>query len=129
MRLERDRGAAAVEFALVAVLLVTLLVGIMEFGRLWAIQGSLAQAARDGARTAAITGSDTAGKARLEESFRPLGGAAGDGLGNQLPQQTGTVGQPNCEWSVQPTYEVRSLTGFIGEGWTVSARGTMRCDG
>ena len=51
------------EFALVALLLITLLMGILEFGRLWAIQGSLAQAARDAARTAAITDSDAAGRA------------------------------------------------------------------
>ncbi len=51
-----DRGAAAVEFALVAMMLVTLLFGTIEFGRFWMIQSSLSQIAREGAREMAIHG-------------------------------------------------------------------------
>lgn len=50
----RDRGAAAVEFALIALMLITILFGIFEGGRLWMIQSSLSQAAREGAREMAI---------------------------------------------------------------------------
>lgn len=128
MRGHPDRGAAAVEFALVALLLITLLMGILEFGRLWAIQGSLAQAARDAARTAAITDSDAAGRDKLEEVFWPLG-PAGAGLAGQTPVRSGTAGEADCLWSVQPTYSTSSLTGFFGTDWTITAKGAMRCNG
>src|SRR4051812_14856468 len=50
-----ERGAAAVEFALVVPLLIALVFGIAEFGRAWFIQSTLAGAAREGARAAAIS--------------------------------------------------------------------------
>lgn len=49
-----DSGAAAVEFALVAMLLVTLLVGIIQFGYLFFQWLELTHAAREGARWAAL---------------------------------------------------------------------------
>ena len=49
-----NRGAAAVEFALVAVLLFTLLFGLLDFGRALFQWNSAAEATRRGARTAAI---------------------------------------------------------------------------
>lgn len=55
--LKRDRseeGAAAVEFALVAMILVTLLVGIMQFGYLFFQWNEITHAAREGARWAAL---------------------------------------------------------------------------
>jgi Flp pilus assembly protein TadG len=51
----RERGAAAVEFALVVLPLLMILFGIIEFGRIYLIQLSLTNAARDAARTVAIS--------------------------------------------------------------------------
>ena len=49
-----DRGAAAVEFAIVLVVLLLIIFGIIDFGRLlFAVQGMKA-ASREGARTAAV---------------------------------------------------------------------------
>jgi Flp pilus assembly protein TadG len=57
MRLQRSaiqrRGAAAVEFAVVLPLLLMLLVGVWELGRIIHVQIILNNAARDGARLAA----------------------------------------------------------------------------
>lgn len=54
MRLHRDEGAAAVEFALVSLLLFLLVFGIIEFGfAFYSVQGAAA-AAREGARRAAV---------------------------------------------------------------------------
>jgi Flp pilus assembly protein TadG len=50
----RRRGAALVEFAIVAPLLLLLVLGIMEFGMIMHDYIMLAQGAREGARTAAI---------------------------------------------------------------------------
>lgn len=53
MRDRRSRGAALVEFVLVLPLLVTLVLGIFEFGNLWRQVGSLERAAHQGARAVA----------------------------------------------------------------------------
>ena len=51
----RRRGAAAVEFAFCLPFLVTILLGIIEMGRLMMVKEILVNCARDGARTAAVT--------------------------------------------------------------------------
>lgn len=54
LRARSDRGAAAVEFALVAPILILLVVGIAEFGRAYNVQNSLSAAAREGVRVMAL---------------------------------------------------------------------------
>ena len=49
-----ERGAVAVEFALVAPILLALVMGIVEFSNVYNAQVSVTQAAREGARTMAI---------------------------------------------------------------------------
>jgi Flp pilus assembly protein TadG len=49
-----ERGAAAVEFALVLPVIILLLFGIIEFGRAWNVKQVLTDAAREGARVAAV---------------------------------------------------------------------------
>lgn len=51
----RERGAAAVELALVAPILLALLAGIIEFSYAYNTQISVSQAAREAARTYAVT--------------------------------------------------------------------------
>ena len=51
---QKERGAVAVEMAIILPLLLMLLIGIIEFGRVFNVQISLSQAAREGARHAAI---------------------------------------------------------------------------
>ena len=53
-RAPRDRGAAAVEFALLLPMLLLLVFGIIDFGRALNAQITLTQAAREGARLDAI---------------------------------------------------------------------------
>ena len=62
-----DRGAAAVEFALVLPLLVMLIFGIVDFGRMLNAKITLTEAAREGARAASLIGRD-AGVARAREA-------------------------------------------------------------
>jgi len=49
-----DRGAAAVEMALVMPLLILMVMGIIDFGRIFNGEIQLSQAAREGARVAAL---------------------------------------------------------------------------
>lgn len=53
-----DRGAAAVEFALVVPILLLILIGIINFGFVFAQQISLNNAARQAARYAVVDGRD-----------------------------------------------------------------------
>jgi len=59
----RRRGAAAVEMALVAPLLVLLFFGIVEFGSIFYVRNMMVHAAREGARELATQG------ATLEEAI------------------------------------------------------------
>jgi Flp pilus assembly protein TadG len=47
-------GQSLVEFAMVAILLILLVVGICEFGRVWNIYQVITNAAREGARLASL---------------------------------------------------------------------------
>ena len=49
-----ERGAAAVEFALILPILLLLVLGVVEFSRVYNVQISLSNAAREGARYMAI---------------------------------------------------------------------------
>lgn len=63
----RQRGVAAVEFALVAALFFTLLIGIMEMGRILFYWNSAAEATRLGARIAVVCDLNDADiKARMQ---------------------------------------------------------------
>jgi Flp pilus assembly pilin Flp len=63
----RQRGAAAIEFALIAGLFFTLLIGIMEMGRVLFYWNSAAEATRLGARLAVVCDLNDADiKARMQ---------------------------------------------------------------
>ena len=51
----RERGAAAVEFALVAPVLLWLVFGIISYGYMLSFRQAISQAAAEGARAAAVT--------------------------------------------------------------------------
>lgn len=53
-KLKKRRGAAAVEFAIVAPVFILLIFGIIEFGRAMMVQQILVNASREGARRAVL---------------------------------------------------------------------------
>ncbi|MBT8225640.1 MAG: pilus assembly protein [Dactylosporangium sp.] len=77
----RDRGAAAVELALVMPLLLLVLCGIIDFGRMYNTQITLTQAAREGARAAAY-GQDPAARVSL--------------AGRDLPEAVSVTASTTC---------------------------------
>jgi len=79
VRARSERGAAAVEFALISLVLLTLLIGIIQASLwFWAYQVG-AHAAREGARVAAVDPCDTGAiDARVQE--RAEGAAAGSAV-------------------------------------------------
>ena len=68
-----QRGAAAVEFAIVLPVLMLMLVGIVDFGLVMGAQSQLSNAAREGGRAGALTGlkSDAETAARTAISDMP----------------------------------------------------------
>ncbi|MFH1746231.1 MAG: TadE family protein [Planctomycetota bacterium] len=71
---QRHWGAATVEMAVVAPLLLTMLFGIIEYGWVFSVKQALTTAAREGARTAALPGT-TEGEVetRVAEFLNPMG--------------------------------------------------------
>lgn len=55
-----ERGAAAVEFALILPILATLLFGIIDYGDMLSVRQAVSQAAAEGARAAAVNPDDGA---------------------------------------------------------------------
>lgn len=134
MRRLSERGAVAVEFALLLPVLLLILLGIMEFGRGYSAQIALSQSARESARIMAIT--DDAAAARsaatssaglLDPALMTVSIASRD---PNNPSATATVDdcEPEHEVTVQVEYDLASITGFFG-AYGLRGIGTMRCGG
>lgn len=130
-RAPRDRGAAAVEFALLLPLLMLLVFGIVDFGRALNAQITLTQAAREGARMAAL------GEANVVSGTQ----AAATGLSPVNVTVTACPANANqtTAASVTASYSfsfitpVGAIAGFFGgKGFggpiTLSATGEMPCE-
>jgi len=70
----RERGAAAVEFAIVAMLFFTVILGIMEFGRILYLWNTVQEVTRRAAREAVVRSFADADKIQRAAVFNPEGG-------------------------------------------------------
>ena len=57
-RWREDRGSSLIEFCLISVMLVIVLLGVVEMGRMVLVYTTIANAAREGARYAIVHGAD-----------------------------------------------------------------------
>ena len=126
-RLKRQRGAAAVEFALLLPVLMLILVGIMEFGYAFFIQASVASATRVGMRDYAINYS----KPNAQSSAAALVRA---GVPDPSAFVAGTFSAtctPGAQDTLTVTYRYRSLTGLldqiVGSNVIVTGKASMQC--
>jgi Flp pilus assembly protein TadG len=120
-----DRGAAAVEFALVLPILVAMLVGIMEFGHYYNAQLTLTNAAREGARSMAITKVATTARSKVQtaaDSLSPAPAASAIAVSPAACTAGATV-------TVTVRYYVPAFTGLYGPGLTLTGKAAMRCGG
>lgn len=126
---ERDRGAAAVEFALVLPLLLALVLGIAEFGRAYHVQTTLSNAARDGVRVMALQNDPVAARATTRASASPL--ALTEQQISITPASCAATGTtPAGTATVTVTYPFRLIGGFLPiDDFTLTGKGTMRCNG
>jgi Flp pilus assembly protein TadG len=74
------RGAAVVEFAVVSPVLILLLLGMIEYGRMIMVQQSLATAARVGARSAIVEETSASTAKNVVESFLAGVGVTGTNI-------------------------------------------------
>ncbi|MFP5372483.1 MAG: TadE/TadG family type IV pilus assembly protein, partial [Actinomycetes bacterium] len=70
--LRDERGASAVEFGLVLPLLLVLVLGIVEFGHAFQVQGTLSSAAREGARAMALRNDPAQARDAVQEAAAAL---------------------------------------------------------
>ena len=120
-RRDRERGAAAVEFALVLPLLLMVLLGAIDWGWYFFVREVAVNAAREGARAGSVNTVDAAG-AEADAHAAAIGYLAGLGLDAGSVAQTTptvTVGTATLHTvRVVVSYPVGSLTGFTLPGFT-----------
>ena len=133
---EHERGAAAVEFALVLPMLLTLVFGIIEFGRVYNIQTSITAAAREGARAMALDNNPVTAVTTAESAAAPysVANAQVSVTTSNVPASTPlntcpTSNTTNALVKVTVTYPVTLLTGWFGTSITLHGTGVMRCNG
>jgi len=119
-----ERGAVAVEFALLAPVLVMLLLGIMEFGRAYNAQVTISSAAREGVRVMAIGNSPTAARTAAKNAAISLQPALSD-TNITISPSTCTTG---AQMTFKITYNLSTMTGIAGP-FPMEGRGVMLCGG
>ena len=122
-----ERGAAAVEFALIAPALLTLAVGIMEFSRVFNAQATLSAAAREGVRSMSLTSSPTAARTTAKSAAGNLN--LTDAEIAVTPSTCATTETADATAKVTITYNFVFVTGMFGSGLTLTGVGSMRCNG
>jgi Flp pilus assembly protein TadG len=120
-----DRGAAAVEFALVVPILVLLVIGIMEFSRLYNEQISLTNAARSAARVMAIS-NDQGDAIDAAIAGAPSLDPAISGGDVSFSPATCTAG---AIMTVAVDYDAALITGWFGTTIALEGEGAMPCGG
>jgi Flp pilus assembly protein TadG len=128
--LREQRGATAVEFALIVPLLIVLVLGIAEFGRAFQVQGTLSAAAREGVRVMALQNDSVAAKAAVRNAATSLDPTITDAEISIFPL-TGcpAVNPGSATVRLTISYPMPYLTGFFGSGLNLTGTGVMRCDG
>jgi Flp pilus assembly protein TadG len=127
-----DRGQSLVEFALVFPVMILLLVGIFDLGRLVFAYNDITNAARTGLRVAIVNQGGTAARDATVDQATSLGLVPGDVTVSYLDGDlSGNCGSPlslGCVARVEVSYDWRAITPIIGSivgPVTVSTESTM----
>ena len=118
-----ERGAAAIEFALVLPILIMLVFGIIEFSRGYNAKTELTGAVREGARALALGKSTGEAQTATIDAAPGLDLDAGDISTTPCP-----AGGADGSAEVTATYAVPYNIPLVSEGtFDISVTGVMRC--
>lgn len=131
----RERGQALAETGIVILLLVTLTMGILEFGRAWMIANMITHAARDGARIGAVAPATSRNSSGYITSTSAIATQVLSEIQNVMPTTglTVTVTQPTTGGipmvSVQVSGSVAYLFSLFGTSFAVDRTVAFRDEG
>jgi len=128
-RLRAERGASAVEFALIVSLLLVLVLGIVEFGRGFQVQGTLSAAAREGVRVMALHNDPAAARAAARSAAPSLNPAITDAQITITPASCPQKGTGTTLGRLTIKYPLPLLTSMFGTKVDLTGTGVMRCNG
>lgn len=124
-----ERGAVAVEFAILAPVLVMLLLGIVEFSRAYNAQASLSAAAREGVRVMAISNNASTARDMAKSTAVSLQPGLQDTNITFKNLDTGTTScAPGNRITVTISYNLSTMTGIAGP-FSMTGKGAMLCGG
>lgn len=126
----RERGAAAVELAIVFPLLLLVIAGIVDFGRFFLVEIQLTNAVREGARVA-VLGEPSANVILRAETAAP----SVPGLAITTPQLCTSGAGGDARVAATATFDwillepAMNVVGAAGALPTAEAEAVMRCGG
>ncbi|WP_029433861.1 TadE/TadG family type IV pilus assembly protein [Blastococcus sp. URHD0036] len=127
-RIRDERGASAVEFALILPILLLLVLGIVEFGRGFQVSGTLSAAAREGVRVMALQNDPAAARAAARSVASSLDPALTNAQITITPSSCPTTpGTTTVRMTI--TYDLPLMTGWFGTSVDLHGTGVMRCGG
>jgi len=130
--MRRDRGAAAVEFALMLPVLLLIVFGIIDFGRALNAQVTITQAAREGARLDALNQPNVVSRTQAAAT-----GLSGVGVTVVSACPPGSGPTANADVKVSYTFNfvtpIGAIAGFfggsgLGSPLVLTAEGVMPCE-
>jgi len=124
---QRDEaGVAALEFALVVPVLLMVVFGIVAFGVGYNYQLQVTQAAREGARTLAVTGSTGSATAAAQAAAAGLDAGSMSIVLSGCPSTPGPTDTASASISYPYTY---NIPGLGDKSVTLTADAVMHCGG
>ena len=127
-KLRGEGGASAVEFGLILPVLLILVLGIIEFGHAFQVQGTLSAAAREGARAMALQNDQAEARDAVQNAASALNPVVTDAQISITPPAC-PPGGGNVNVQLTISYPMPFLTGFFGAEIDLTGRGVMRCQG
>ncbi len=127
-RLSGERGASAVEFGLIVPILLILVLGIVEFGHAFQVQGTLSAAAREGARAMALRNDQAQAKDAVQAAAAALNPGVSDAQISISPAAC-PAGATTQNVTLTISYPMPFVTDFFGAEIGLTGTGVMRCQG